>query len=287
MGERSILEETKADPLINPQIKGRARKKGRRRRLLNIEIFITLSTFLLIAAVWYVVTKFEVVSSLIMPSPGSVIQSFQEVFSTGYKGISLSVHVLDSMKRLLAGFIAAAVLGILLGLASGYSSKVRAVFDPIVEFYQALPPLAYYTVLIIWFGIGDLSKVVLLFFAAFAPVFIASMAGVKNIKMEYIQGAYNLGANKWQVFRHIILPASLSYIFTGLRTSMAASYGTLVAAEMVAGVSGLGWMVNDASRFLRSDVIFMGLIVMGVISIILDRSLRFAEAKAVPWKGKD
>ena len=227
------------------------------------------------------------VSPLIVPSPAIVLHSFQEVLSTGYKGIPLLVHVFDSMKRLLSGYVLAAILGVLLGLASGYSSKIRAVFDPIVEFYQSLPPLAYYTVLIIWFGIGDVSKVVLLFLAAFAPMFISSMAGVKNVKTEYIQGALNLGANQWKTFYYVILPASLPFIFTGLRTSMVASYSTLVAAEIVAGASGLGWMVIDASRFLRSDIIFMGLIVMGIISIILDRTLRFAEVKIVPWKGKD
>ncbi len=263
------------------------KSKKKQIKFWRIESLITISTFLLIGFTWYVITKLEIVSSLIVPSPITVLHGFQEVLSTGYKGISLSVHIFDSMKRLLAGFILAAILGVLLGLASGYSSKIRAVFDPIVEFYQSLPPLAYYTVLIIWFGIGDFSKVVLLFLAAFAPMFISSMAGVKNVKTEYIQGAYNLGANKWQTFYYIILPASLPFIFTGLRTSMVASYGTLVAAEMVAGVSGLGWMVIDASRFLRSDIIFMGLIVMGVISIVLDRALRFAEVKAVPWKGKD
>jgi taurine transport system permease protein len=263
------------------------RKKKKRHLVWNVETLISISTFFIIGMFWFVITKFEFVSPLIVPSPLSVLHSFQEVLSTGYKGISLPVHILDSMTRLLTGYVLAAILGILLGLASGYTSKFRAVFDPIVEFYQSLPPLAYYTILIIWFGIGDLSKVVLLFLAAFAPMFIASMAGVKNVKTEYIQGAYNLGASKWQTFYNIIFPASLPYIFTGLRTSIVASYGTLVAAEMVAGVSGLGWMVIDASRFLRSDIIFMGLIVMGVISVILDRTLRFAEAKIVPWKGKD
>ncbi|RLL43996.1 ABC transporter permease [Oceanobacillus piezotolerans] len=270
--------------LVNDKI---PRKKKKRHKVWNIETLITISTFTFILLAWFVLTELEFVSSLIMPSPATVLQSFQEVITTGYKGNSLWVHILDSMTRLLTGYFLAAVLGILLGLASGYNRKIRAVFDPIVEFYQSLPPLAYYTVLIIWFGIGDLSKVVLLFLAAFAPMFIASMSGVKNVKTEYIQGAYNLGANKWQTFFYIIFPASLPYIFTGLRTSMVASYGTLVAAEMVAGVSGLGWMVIDASRFMRSDIIFMGLIVMGIISIILDRLLRFAEGKIVPWKGKD
>lgn len=286
MVQQNELQTAKEQPLNKLPVNLKRNKK-KSLKFWKIETLITITTFLLIGIIWFLVTEFKMVSPLIVPSPAIVLHSFQEVLSTGYKGIPLLVHVFDSMKRLLSGYVLAAILGVLLGLASGYSSKIRAVFDPIVEFYQSLPPLAYYTVLIIWFGIGDVSKVVLLFLAAFAPMFISAMAGVKNVKTEYIQGALNLGANQWKTFYYVILPASLPFIFTGLRTSMVASYSTLVAAEMVAGASGLGWMVIDASRFLRSDIIFMGLIVMGIISIILDRTLRFAEVKIVPWKGKD
>jgi len=257
------------------------------KRSLSIEMIISVLTFVLLGLSWYFVTKYELVSEVFIPSPAKVISSFNDALFNGYKGYPLMKHLGDSMFRLLTAFAIALITAIPLGLASGYNSKVRAVFDPLVEFYQSLPPLAYYTILVIWLGIGDLSKITLLFLAAFAPLFIASMSGVKSVKDDYINGAYTLGADKGQVFRHVIFPACLPYIFTGIRTAMATAYGTLVAAEMVAAVTGIGWMVFDASRFMRSDIIFMGILVMGITSIIIDRTIRFIEFKVVPWKGEE
>jgi taurine transport system permease protein len=254
---------------------------------LSIETIISISTFVILGLSWYLVTKFELVPEVFIPSPAKVLNAFTDTLFNGYKGYPLMKHLGDSMYRLLTAFAIALITAIPLGLLSGYNSKARAVFDPIVEFYQSLPPLAYYTILIIWLGIGNTSKITLLCLAAFAPLFIASMSAVKSVKEDYVNGAYTLGANKGQVFRHVIFPACLPYIFTGIRTAMATSYGTLVAAEMVAATTGIGWMVFDASRFMRSDIIFMGIIVMGVTSIILDRTIRFIEYKVVPWKGKE
>ena len=257
------------------------------KRSLSIEMTISVLTFVVLGLYWYFITKYELVSEVFIPSPAKVISSFNDALFNGYKGYPLMKHLGDSMFRLLTAFAIALITAIPLGLASGYNSKVRAVFDPLVEFYQSLPPLAYYTILVIWLGIGDLSKITLLFLAAFAPLFIASMSGVKSVKDDYINGAYTLGADKGQVFRHVIFPACLPYIFTGIRTAMATAYGTLVAAEMVAAVTGIGWMVFDASRFMRSDIIFMGILVMGITSIIIDRTIRFIEFKVVPWKGEE
>jgi taurine transport system permease protein len=253
----------------------------------SIETAITIATFVVIIAAWYIITKFKLISDIFVPSPGKVIHSFIDTSINGYKGSLLVKHLADSMFRLLAAYLIAAATGIPLGLASGYNSKIRAIFDPLVEFYRPLPPLAYYTVLIIWLGIGDVSKITLLYFAALAPIYIACMSGVKSIRQDYIQGAFTLGASKGQVFRHVIFPACLPYIFTGLRTSMGAAYSTLVAAEMVAALTGIGWMVLDASRFLRSDIIYMGIIVMGVTGIILDQLIRLLERKVIPWKGQE
>lgn len=251
------------------------------------EIIISIGTFIVLAIAWYIITKLKLVSDVLVPTPAKVLKSIRDLIFDGYKGIPLFKHLDDSLYRLLSAYVLAGLFGISLGLASGYNRRIRAVFDPLVEFYQSLPPLAYYTLLIIWLGIENNSKITLLFLAAFAPVYISSMSGVKAVREDYINGAYTLGANKGQVFWHVIFPASLPYVFTGLRTSMATAFGTLVAAEMVASVTGIGWMVFDASRFLRSDIIFSGLIVMGITSIVLDRTIRFAESKIVPWKGKE
>lgn len=253
----------------------------------SIENILTISTILLILFAWYVITELKLFPDVIIPSPGKVYNSFKEITLNGYKNYSLLQHLGDSMARLLIAFILVIVTAIPLGLASGYNSKIRAIFDPLVEFYRPLPPLAYYTLLVIWLGIENESKITLLYLAGFAPVYISCAAGVRKIKLDYINGAYTLGASRGQVFRHVIFPTCLPDIFTGLRTSIGFSYTTLVAAEMVASITGIGWMVLDASKFLRSDVIFFGIFIMGITGILLDKTIRIIESKVVPWKGKE
>lgn len=183
-------------------------------------------------------------------------------------------------------YLLAVITAIPLGLLSGYSENIRAVFDPIIAFIRPLPPLGYYTIIILWMGIGNGSKILLLFIGAFAPIYLSCVAGVTRVKTDYINRARTLGAGKGQVFFYVILPASLPDIFVGLRNAMSGAYATSVAAEMVAAVSGIGWMVLDASKYLRSDVIFIGIILMGITGILLDKILLLLEKKIVFWKGR-
>lgn len=253
---------------------------------LRPEPFLTALTLISIFLAWYAIARFRVVSELFVPHPASVWQAFLDILTEGYRGGTLLHHLLDSLYRVVVGFLLAVVTAVPLGLAIGYSSKVQAIFDPIIEFYRPLPPLAYYTLLVIWLGIENESKIALLYLAAFPPLSVSAMAGVRGVTAERIQGAQSLGASRWQVFRYVVFPSCLPDIFTGMRVSVGFTYTTLVAAEMVAATSGIGWMVLDASKFLRSDVIFMGNIVMGLTGLGLDRLIRVAERRMVPWKGK-
>lgn len=252
-----------------------------------VEALIAAGTVAVLLGGWYFIVAQQYFSEVIVPSPYKVWQSFLTIWAEGYKGISLGQHFFESMVRLLSAFVLVVVTAVPIGLLSGYSSKIRAVFDPIIEFYRPLPPLAYYTMLVIWMGIDNESKIALLYLAGFAPVYLSCLSGVKKIRQEYIQGAYTLGASRWQVFRHVVLPACLPEMFTGIRTALGFSYTTLVAAEMVAADSGIGWMVLDASKFLLSDIIFTGIIIMGITGLAMDALLRVAEHRLVPWKGKD
>jgi taurine transport system permease protein len=253
---------------------------------LRPEPILTALTLVSIFLAWYAVARFRLVSELFVPHPASVWQAFMDILTDGYRGETLLRHLADSLYRVIVGFLLAVVTAVPIGLAIGYSSKVQAVFDPLIEFYRPLPPLAYYTLLVIWLGIENESKIALLYLAAFPPLSVSAMAGVKGVAPEWIQGAQSLGASRWQVFRYVIFPSCLPDVFTGMRVSIGFTYTTLVAAEMVAATSGVGWMVLDASKFLRSDVIFMGNIVMGLTGIGLDRLIRTAERRVVPWKGK-
>lgn len=259
-------------------------KKNKR---ITIENMLTLATIILILLVWFVVTNFGIANSKMVPTPQAVWNAFIDIIQNGYKNYSLLQHLGASMERLFISFFFAALIAVPFGLASGYNSKIRAIFEPIIEFYRPLPPLAYYTLLVLWLGIGNESKITLLFLACFAPIYISCVSAVLKIKEDYINSAYTVGASKYQIFIHVILPSCLPDIFVGIRTAVGVAYTTLVAAEMVAAKSGLGWMVLDASNYLRSDIIFVGIIIMGITGILLDQFLRVLEKKIVPWKGKE
>jgi len=259
----------------------RFNKSGFQTALLSIFAVLT------ILALWWVLAESGKLNPLFVPSPSKVWNAFIDIWHSGYKGISLGTHLSDSLIRLATAFGLALVTAVPLGLISGRYRWFRAILYPFVEFYRPLPPLAYYTLLVLWFGIDNLSKVLLLFLAAFAPLYIAVVSGVDRVPQDRLNAARSLGAGRLQLFYRVILPSCLPEIFTGLRTSIGIMYTTLVAAEMVAAVSGIGWMVLDASKFLRSDVVVAGIIVMGLIAVSLDLILQALARRTVPWNGKE
>lgn len=253
----------------------------------KINRLLSITTWLVIIASWYIFTSFAGKESGLLPSPTEVFSAFSVILRDGYNGIALSQHLLDSFRRLFIAVGAAGLIAVPTGLLSGYLPKVRAVIDSLVQFYRPIPPLAYYALLIMWLGIEDESKISLLFLAAFAPIYIAGASAVASINKDYILSARSLGASQKDIFFKIILPASLPDILTSLRTSLGFAFTTLVAAEMTAATSGIGWMVIDASRYLKSDVMFVGIIIMGIFGVLMDSGLKFVENKIVYWKGKD
>ncbi len=250
-------------------------------------IFISLFTWLILIAIWYIATEYKLLENVLMPSPKEVILRFIDIAKNGYNNITLLTHIYVSFKRLFIAIALAIVTAIPLGLLSGYFPVVRSVFDSLIHFYRPIPPLGYYTLLVIWMGIDDSSKVMLLYLAAFAPIYLICVSSVGQVKKEYILNALSMGASKKDIFFKVILPASLPSIFTGIRTAIGFSYTTLVSAEMVAATKGLGWMVLDASRYLKVDVIFVGIIIMGISGILLDVGIRKIEKKYIFWKGQE
>ncbi len=257
-------------------------KEGKKNK---VDKRLTVLTWVVILLAWYLVTKLGLFSATLVPSPQRVWITFLKILKNGYNGVSIWVHLGASFQRLFFAVGLAVITAIPLGLLSGYFTRIEAVIDSIVEFYRPLPPLAYYTLLVLWFGIDNKSKVILLFLAAFAPIYLACVSAVRKINEDYILSAKSLGANQKNIFFKIVLPACLPEIFTGIRTAFGVSYTTLVSAEMVAATSGIGWMVLDASNFLKSDVIFVGILIMGITGIIIDAGLRLLEKKLIFWKG--
>ena len=221
-----------------------------------------------------------------LPPPEKVLSRLGEIASEGYQNFTLIEHLGWSLIRVVVGFVCGALIGIPLGYAMGLSDWFRGWFDPIVEFMRPVPPLALIPLVIIWAGIGETGKIILLFLAALWIMTIAARAGVSGVNITKVHAAYSLGASKWQIMRHVIVPNSLPEIFTGARVAMGVCWGTVVAAELVAAEKGAGMMIMVASKFQLTDIVIMGIILIGVIGYGIDILMRQAEKSLVPWKGR-
>ena len=240
-----------------------------------------------LALSWWTATHFHWLPPLFLPSPEAVWQAFLDaVHGRLQGGLPLSEHLLWSAIRVFGAFAIAVVTAVPVGIVMGVSRIARGVLDPPLEFYRPLPPLAYLPLVVICFGIDETAKIVVIWLACFAPIAMAAWAGVRSASVEQVNAAWSLGASFRQVVWHVILPAALPEILTGLRIAVGFGWTTLVAAEMVAATAGLGQMVLNASSFLRTDVVVMGIILIGAIAWIFDFGMRVLERKLVPWKGR-
>ena len=248
--------------------------------------WLSVTSVLAMLFVWWLVTKLVLVKPLFVPSPELVLAKFGQIWREGFTNTSFIEHILISTARVFGAFLLACVIGLPLGLAMGMSPLIRGIFDPPIEFYRPIPPLAYLPLMIIWFGIGETSKVLLIFLSVFAPIVLGARSGVKSAAIEQIHAAYSFGATRWQVMRHVILPSAMPEILTAMRVGIGFGWTTLVAAEMVAATKGLGYMVLSASQFLQTSVVIMGIFVIATIAFAFDLLMRFLERRLVPWKGR-
>ena len=247
---------------------------------------ISAVVIVFLICLWAFVTYAGYIKPLFLPSPLGVVNAFIEVMKEGFTGVGFWQHIWVSTLRVFGAFLLACVIGIPLGIAMGMSPVARGIFDPPIEFYRPIPPLAYLPLMIIWFGIDELSKVLLIFSSVLAPMVLGARAGVKSAAIEQIHAAYSFGATRWQVIRLVVLPSAMPEIFTAMRVGIGFGWTTLVAAEMVAATSGLGYMVLSASRFLQAPVVIMGIVVIAAIAYAFDHLVRFVERRVVPWKGR-
>lgn len=221
-----------------------------------------------------------------LPPPERVVARLGEIASSGFRNFTLIEHLSYSLFRVIVGFVLGAIVGIPLGYAMGLNNWFRGWFDPIVEFMRPVPPLALIPLVILWVGIGEAGKIVLLFLAALWIMAIAARAGVSGVNISKVHAAYSLGASRWQIMRTVIVPNSLPEIFTGARVAMGVCWGTVVAAELVAAEQGAGMMIMVASRFQNTDIVILGIILIGIIGFGIDILMRWGERIMVPWKGR-
>jgi taurine transport system permease protein len=244
---------------------------------------LTVTALLLL---WFVATNAGWIQPLFLPKPQAVWQQFVDYLSGQANDQPLWQHLLASLLRVLVAFTLACLTAIPLGIAMGMSRIMRGLFDPPLEFYRPLPPLAYLPLIIIWFGIDETPKVLLIYLSCFAPLALAARSGMKSATPEQINAACSMGASRWQLVRHVILPAALPEILVGMRIAIGFGWTTLVAAEMVAATLGLGQMVLNASNFLRTDIVVMGIVLIGLLAYGFDLLMRWSERRLAPWKGR-
>jgi taurine transport system permease protein len=247
---------------------------------------ISVVTTIVLIALWFLITNMGWIKPLFLPSPQAVWGKFVLAVTEGVANSTLLEHTEWSLMRVFGAFALSCVTAIPIGILMGTNRIMRGIFDPPIEFYRPLPPLAYLPLMIIWFGIDELSKILLIFLAIFAPMAISARAGVRSVGIEQIHAAYAMGASRLQIIWHVVLPAATPEILTGMRIGIGFGWTTLVAAEMVAATKGLGFMVLNAAQYLQSDTVIMGIVVIGLFAFAFDLLMRYIEKVLVPWKGK-
>lgn len=254
---------------------------------LSRHLTLSLATLAVLLVIWWAVAAAHWVSPLFLPAPGQVLNKLLTIASPqGFMDATLWQHLAASLGRIVVALLAATLIGIPVGIAMGLSPTVRGILDPLIELYRPVPPLAYLPLMVIWFGIGETSKILLIYLAIFAPVAMSTLAGVKSAQQVRIRAAQSLGANRAQVLWLVILPGALPEILTGLRIGLGVGWSTLVAAELIAATRGLGFMVQSAGEFLATDVVLAGIAVIAIIAFSLELGLRALQRRLTPGMEK-
>lgn len=217
-------------------------------------------------------------TAVLLPAPTAIAVAFWELIRSG----DLFYHLRDSLKREMVAFVWA-TSAIPLAIAMGWSKTINEQVDPLVEVLRPVPPLAWIPLSILWFGIGDIQNQFIIFLGMFFPILLNTITGVKNIEPNLVRAARCLGASEARILRRVVLRAALPQIITGIRVGLGVGWMALVAAELVGANSGLGFLINDARTLLRTDIVIVGMITIGVVGLIIDRTIRVTGRRLMPW----
>jgi NitT/TauT family transport system permease protein/taurine transport system permease protein len=247
--------------------------------------WITAGTVVTVLAAWYVVTTGTgLVSPARFPTPKEFWDALRQISSAGYADANLLGHALHSCKLVLMGFVAAVSIGLPLGIAMGWSRRVEALLNPVFLLIRPIPPLAWIPLAIVWLGLGDAAKVMVIWFAAFVPSVINSYAGVRAIEPHLIEAARMLGISRRMLVLEVLVPGALPLIFTGLRLSLQACWTTLVAGELIGAIAGLGHLLQQAALDLFPAMILVGMIGVAICGGLMTAGLGWCERRAMPWR---
>lgn len=236
--------------------------------------------------VWTAIVHSGMLSSRLVPSPFELLAQAVSLLSGGYVSTPLYAHVGASLARTLVGFTLAVLIGVPLGLLIGRVKTLEALFFPWFAFLRPIPAIAFVPLVILWFGIGEFSKISVIFFSSFLYITVQTIASVKGVPEQLLRAGSSLGAKHRKLFIYVILPAALPQILTGIRIGSAVSWTLVVAAELVAAQVGLGYMIMDAATFFRVKDVYVGLIAIGIIGFLLESTIAFFEQRVVHWHGK-
>ncbi len=229
---------------------------------------------------WYLLGELSLVSPVLLPRPGQVVTAAFMTLESG----ELLRHVGHSLLRILYANAIALGAGVPLGVLMGLYQPFEELVDGLLNLFRPVPPIAWIPLAILWFGIGETSVVFITLLGAFFAVLLNTFAGVRTVDKSLVRAALSLGASRWIVVWRVVLPASLPSIFTGARIAIGVSWGSIVAGELIASTSGLGFMITFYREVLRTDLILVGMVAIGIAGFVMDRGLRWLEQKVLPWR---
>lgn len=245
---------------------------------------IAILTLVSVCIIWALATGvFGLISPARFPSPSQVWESLVQISTVGFAGATLPVHIASSVSLVIEGFLIAASTGTALGLAMGWSPRFAATVNPVFQLVRPIPPLAWIPLAILWLGLGNSAKVFVIWLAAFVPAVINTETGVRDIPKYLIEAADMLGTSRVRMIWNVVIPAALPVVFTGFRLSLQASWTTLVAAELVASVYGLGHVLNTAQQDIDPGMIFIGMAAVGVFGWLTSLALGLVERWLLAW----
>ena len=243
-------------------------------------ILAPVLSFVTLICIWELVVRFSGWSSHVLPGPYLVMISMGELIASG----DLLKHTVASLFRVTAGFYLATIIGIPLGVFLGRNKTAALLFNPVINFMRPISPLAWIPLAMLWFGIGDKPAVFLIFLSSFFPVVVATTVAVQNINPIYFHVAANFDFSRREVVSKIVVPAILPPVITALRLTVTIAWIVVVAAEMIAVQSGLGYLILDSRNGLRMDYVMDGMIVIGIIGLLLDYIMRrLGDIESTVW----
>lgn len=247
---------------------------------LGRRVLIGATPWIGVIALWYGVRLSGLVNVALLPAPHQVAAKAVELLLHD----NLLLNIYASTRRVFFGVILGIALAVPVGFLLGWYRTARTFADPMINFFRALPPIALIPLVIVYFGVGELAKLVILVYASFFSGVIVMYEGVSQITPLYVRVAKTLGAGELEIFRKVIIPLTVPHILTALRVALGVAWATLVASELIAAQSGLGAMIQNASTYFLLDIIYVGIICIGCIALIMDIILRKISARLLVWQ---